>query len=298
MRRYTARPHDTWRPVLTSVRPLVDARSGLVAGAGSALVRVGARLLCVQDDARAALWIEPGSGALEPLPLGGSTARLAKRTKPDFEAAFVAGDELVVLGSGSAPGRAAVVYAPLDGRPVREVDASALYATLAARLGAVLNLEGAVLVSSARGELVRLFHRASSPERGASATFDVELGALRCGAGPVLDEARYDLGGVLGVPLAFTDAALLPDGRIAFLAAAEDTVDPVEDGAVLGTVLGVLDPDGPRVAPIVELDGSPTRRKLEGLALDADGRGAYSVTDPDDVERPAELCRLEWLAAI
>ena len=95
--------------------------------------------------------------------------------------------------------------------------------------------------------------------------------------------------------------ALLPGGRIAWLAAAEDTDDPVADGPVAGTVFGIVDidatgTDGSRAgsarwAPILESDGTPSTRKAEGLVVDADGRGGWLVTDRDDPDLPAELCR-------
>ena len=76
--------------------------------AGSALARFGKRLAIVQDDALwLAWWNERGELLAEPLPVSGVPERLFedKRLKPDFEAAVVLGERLLVLGSGSLPSR-------------------------------------------------------------------------------------------------------------------------------------------------------------------------------------------------
>src|SRR5688572_3771266 len=76
--------------------------------AGSALARFGKRLMMVQDDALWLAWWD-GRGTLcaEPLPADERGERVFddKRRKPDFEAAVVVGQRLLVFGSGSLPAR-------------------------------------------------------------------------------------------------------------------------------------------------------------------------------------------------
>jgi hypothetical protein len=67
----------------------------------------------------------------------------------------------------------------------------------------------------------------------------------------------------------------------------------VDDGPITGAAVGVVRGEQGRWAPLLEPDGTPSRRKVEGVALDADGRGGWLVTDPDDAEARADLCRLD-----
>jgi hypothetical protein len=142
------------------------------------------------------------------------------------------------------------------------LDADPLYLAVEAALEETPNLEGAVLLSDRRA--VRLFHRRAGAEGRAGAMIDVTL----------------------------ADAAPGPDGRLFYLAAAEDTPNAVDDGPVIGAAVGVIHGGDARWAPLLEADGAPSERKAEGLALAEDGRSGFVVTDPDDASRPAELCRV------
>jgi hypothetical protein len=95
------------------------------------------------------------------------------------------------------------------------------------------------------------------------------------------------LGELDGVTLGFTDGAALDDGRWLFSAVAENTTDSYNDGACLGTVIGLVERDG-RVRRLAQLDG---QWKVEGIALAADG-GLLLVTDADDPQVAASLLRL------
>ena len=91
--------------------------------------------------------------------------------------------------------------------------------------------------------------------------------------------------------MAFTDAAAL--GRhIVYLAVAEDTPDGIADGAIHGAGVGILKGSEARWDVLNEADGSISKRKVEGIALDAAGGGGL-LTDPEDARRAAELCRVE-----
>jgi hypothetical protein len=76
-------------------------------GAGSALLKIGERLLAVHDDAFRVSWIDLPSLNVTPLVLAGDGAPLPKATKPDFESAvYTRRDESVyLLGSGSTAAR-------------------------------------------------------------------------------------------------------------------------------------------------------------------------------------------------
>ncbi|RJS45047.1 DUF6929 family protein [Nocardioides cavernaquae] len=255
--------------------------------AGSALLAVGDRLLVVGDDAHTATWIEPSSGGSRAQVLAGDGGVLPKPLKPDFEAAVVDPDGSVwLLGSGSLSNRWLVTrLSGPDHAEVTSYDRAEVYAAIATHLGTAPNLEGAVFA----GNVLRVCHRSTGalPD----VVIDLPSDVLRGGRTRVLATTRLAPAVVGGVPAHVTDLALLPDGRIAFLAAAEDTDDPVADGPVAGTVFGILEGDRAWWAPILEADGSPSTRKAEGLVIDPDGSGGWLVTDRDDPSLPAELCR-------
>jgi hypothetical protein len=266
--------------------------------AGSALVEVGGRLLVVQDDALAVAWVTLGRGdappAVEPWALEGPGRALLKAEKPDFEAAIVGpGGAVVLLGSGSTPRRRRIARLEIAEGRAALLDAGTLYLALEGALGGAPNIEGAVLL----GDVLRLFHRGSGAEP--SATLDVPAAALDGGMARVLAMSSWDLGAVPSalapgrlVPLSFTDAAPGADGRVYYLAAAEDTPNAVDDGPVAGAAVGVLRAGEARWTPLLEPDGTASIRKAEGVALAAGGGGGYLVTDPDDEGTPAALCRV------
>jgi hypothetical protein len=78
-----------------------------------------------------------------------------------------------------------------------------------------------------------------------------------------------------------------------YLAVAEDTPNAVDDGPIVGAAIGILAGGKARFALLEEPDGTPSLRKVEGIAVDLETRTTFLVTDPDDPGRPAELCRVE-----
>ncbi len=250
--------------------------------AGSGLRWFEGQLVVVQDDVNAlarVAWRRDLGGPETATPLvlpagpGGlrhfSAARGNKADKLDLESCAVLPDgRLLVLPSGSTPARERLVVVAPGGTPVVH-DGAPFFAALRGRVdfaGHSLNLEG-VAVSH---DQLWLFQRGNGarPAEGAS---DAAPGRTGCGArrtpGPVsavgrlplaaflawLDGAAavptldrvwpVDLGSAGGVAYGFTDAAPLPDGRIAFLAGAEDSPDTFHDGAVLGARIGLLSPE-------------------------------------------------------
>lgn len=255
---------------------------------GSALLRIGAdRLLALHDDAFRVTWIRLPAMDLAPLVLRGGGASLPKALKPDFEAAVLAGDTVYVLGSGAAPNRCSIATIDLTAGAIEIVDRPKLYDRMHDALpgGTRPNIEGAVRA----GDRLLLFHRGVGTP---NAVLELPFGTLSGAEPRVLDTVVVELGAFDGVPLSFTDAALLTDGRIAFVAAAEDAPDAVADGPVTGSVIGVLEDraSAARWTPVTAPDGSPFRAKVEGLAIDASG--AWLLTDADDPSRPSLLARV------
>ena len=195
-------------------------------------------------------------------------ARKAAKLDLEAVAALPAGG-LLVLGSGSAPGRHRGFVASLDGEDVSELDLAQLHAAIARALGGPVNLEGAEWHA---GRLV-LAHRGVGGEP--SALVRVSWPALA-----VEDVETVACGTLDGVALGITDLAALPDGRLLTSLSAEDTDNAYDDGAVTGSALAIAGQEPWR------LDGP---WKVEGIW--SDGREVLMVTDADDRAAPGLLLR-------
>ena len=225
-----------------------------------------------------------------------------KALTPDFEVllrlpAFSAHPHgaLLALPSGSRPNRRIGASLALDasGRisgPPRILDLSPFYVPLQ-REFPDLNIEGAVIVE----EQLVLLQRGGKP-RPISALVHLPLARI-CDAinasGPSVGSTAPDkvhlieLGDVAGVPLALTDGAALPDGRIVFCAVAENTADSYVDGPCLGAAVGVIDQGGQvefmlRLQPDAKVEGIHAAQGEDRLEL-------MLVTDADDPSVPASL---------
>lgn len=276
-----AQRDDGVRCRITAAAPLRSVR------AGSALLRIGARLLAIQDDSFAAIWIDPATRATTPLVLRGTGEPLDKQLKPDFETAFAHDGRIWVLGSGSRPNRCCIARIDLARREAPLFNALPLYGALERALGRTPNIEGAV----PSGDRLRLFQRGPGRTPGGNFTVDVAIDVLDGAEPRILAVRGYDLGAVGETFLGFTEA-VLHRKHVVYLAVAEDTPDGIADGAIAGAAIGVFDGKTARWNQVTEADGAPSRRKVEGMALD-DAGGGWLLTDPDDAAVPSELCRIE-----
>lgn len=246
-----------------------------------------------QDDGR---WLRLFAGELP------EAAAERKALKPDLEAlvrlppfAGYPGGALLALPSGSRPNRQTGALlglqasGALSGDP-RAVDLSALYAPLLLRFPA-LNIEGAVI---REGELVLLQRASGAHPDNALIGFALSrlLEVLSADEELRLPElaarvTKIDLGHIDGVPLGFTDAAVLPDGRLVFSAVAENVDDTYHDGPCVGAVIGVLGLDGQvqgleRLDPVLKIEGVDARQEGAVVRL-------LLVTDADDRAEPGVL---------
>ena len=274
--------------------------------AASGLMHTGSSLCVIADDALD-LAVFPGEGEepgrLERLLRGELSSDQSERkaSKPDFEAltmlpAFEGHPHgaLMAFESGSKGDRHYAVVCPLaaDGALAgerREIDLAPLYDELKGEL-AELNVEGAPVA----GERMLLMQRGNGPagENGViELSLERVLAAIAAGA-PLDGSAlvrirRHNLGAVDGVPLCFSDAAPLPDGRLVYSAVAEGKGSG-GDGAFGAAVVGVIEPHG-TVSVEQRLDPPA---KVEGVEARVGGNGAIElllVADGDDPEQPAPL---------
>jgi len=295
------------------VDPAQHPRGQAHLSAASGLVRRGRRVVVVADDElHLGLFEEAADSDTAAAP--GTLMRLLegelpaekgqrKKAKPDLETLALlpplpgcAAGALLALGSGSLPRRNTAVLVALDvqgapnGRMAR-VDLTALYAPLRKQF-ADLNIEGALVVS---GELLLLQRGNQGDPRSACIRYDWNrIAPWLAGTQAVPPAAKsvqtMPLGLVDGVPLGFTDGVALQGGAWMFCAVAERTNDSVQDGACVGSVIGIVEPDG-TLGPIYPLQGAP---KVEGIAAQADGDDwlVTLVTDADDPAVPSQVLRV------
>ena len=279
----------------------------------SGLARWRGGVAVVSDDASFVGLVDVATGLCAPitLPAGAGGVRQFedrrgnKAGKLDLESLFADGDRLIALGSdsGLAVRRHAIV---IEARgDVRAVAIPRLYAALrrpALGRGA-LNLEGATVL----GDDVVLGNRGGDVGDDGLATIDafarVPRAALRAlladpdGAPvPAIAWTPLALGALANVALRLTELEAIGD-RLFFAATAEATTSAYDDGAVAGSVIGVIDGDEraagavPRWAVVVDEHGAPLVAKLEGLA--ADGAHLVASVDADDPDAASELLALE-----
>jgi len=278
--------------------------------AASGLARINGQIALIQDDASFIALIDVETGRARALPLPADDGvrqfhdtRGNKHDKLDLEACVVVDDTLLAFGSGSLPKREVVVGLRLDEGPdVRVVQASALYGALRAETrfaGSQMNIEAAVVI----GDQLRLFSRgngrASETQRAVNASCDVELRQLlahleapdHLPAPTPTNVIVYELGTLEGVPLGITDATTLQT-TVIYAAAAESSPNAIDDGAAVGSAIGVLDGSNePRWAPVTLPSGALFAGKVEGILMAGDR--LIAVIDMDDPEMPSELCTIE-----
>ena len=256
------------------------------------------RLVVIQDDASFLAVVASDGVSAVKLPRGIDGRRRFevsignKLDKLDLESCVAIDDELWAFGSGSLPIREKICR--VQHATPRVLDAAPFYNRLREALGGPLNIEGVARL----GPELWLFHRGNTGAADVGpAILKVSLDAMRAwldarAALPLVDSLEgFDLGSIDGVRLGFTDA-VAHAGQVLYLATAEAASNAIDDGAVLGSQLGVITRDSVRATPLTDHAGKPV--KAEGLALDPEhpGRGWISL-DPDDPEKPATLLEIE-----
>ena len=272
--------------------------------AASGMAQVGQRLFVVADDEHSLGVFDlavDGPGRMVRLFEGQlpSDHRERKAKKPDLEAitalpAFpgYAFGALLGVGSGSKQNRQRAVLLHLDEHgaidgDIGHFDLAPMYEPLRDRL-VDLNIEGLFIC----GNQLCLLQRGNR-DSGINACIwfdwhDVGRWIQGAAAAPAARSIReFDLGGIDGVRLCFTDGAALQSGGWVFCAAAEDTPDSYTDGRCVGSAVGIVNPDG-HLLRIEQIAGG---FKAEGIAVAVDGDPLelLLVTDADDRRAEAHL---------
>lgn len=280
----------------------------------SALERIGTFWYIAGDDASELYRLDDafrlvGTTPLVQAPASGSP-RTTKAAKLDLEAmtavAWRGRNELLAFGSGSkTPERdfcfRTDITDPGVPRLMTQASLTALYDVLRAAPEFVstqkLNLEAA----AATGDELYLFQRGNISGNNALAAYDLaafmQFLAGQTNVPPPPRIARFTLPALQNRNSGFSAATLLNDAQILFAATVEDTDNEIDDGATLGSFIGMLERrDTWRVlwtAAVTESDNI-VPVKIEGLALLRADRHVYqcaAVTDSDG--EPSELLHIE-----
>jgi hypothetical protein len=269
--------------------------------AASGLVVLSDRLCVVADDELFLASYDFAGRPLARVPLFPGELpeehRARKAQKPDLEALAALPDgRLIALGSGSTATRTrAALIDPQRAWGVTAIDLAPLYAELAARLPD-LNIEGATI----QAQRLWLAQR-GNVAHGGNACIELDLPAALgdLARGTLSAQALrgvhpVELGALEGVPLGLTDLAAHPRGGLLFSAAAEGGASTYEDGACVGSVIGLLGARG----EVLRVERVSAACKLEGLApatprSEDRARWLFLVADPDDRSRRAPLYRAQ-----
>lgn len=190
---------------------------------------------------------------------------IAKKDKFDFESIALKGNKLHILGSGSTSKREKRITYNFDTEKIVEKDLTKLYKQLketASISDDELNIEGALFNT----DKWYLFQRGN----GANSRNGIFI----------LNNSLKDSGDIKFIPIqlpkikhietSFTDAILVED-KIYFLATAEDTTSTYDDGEILGSLVGRMNPETFEVECTIQLSDT---HKFEGLTF-------YKTTNTD-----------------
>jgi hypothetical protein len=218
-----------------------------------------------------------------------------KRVKPDLEALALLPDRsLLALPSGSRArritgARLALSRGAVAPDSVTTIDVGPLYAALGLEFDD-LNIEGVAVTDR---HVVMLQRGNGASRENAVIWLDRRATLARLGRDRAITPreirrvARVDLGELRGVPFGFTDACALPNGSVAFVAAAEAGDSTYEDGACLGSAIGIITRAG-AIDAVRPLRG-PARKVIKAEGVWISGTRAWFVTDADDPGVPSVL---------
>jgi len=215
-------------------------------------------------------------------------ANIPKSEKPDFESIAHFQDTLYIFGSGSTTKRNAMIEFDLRQKmKIATNDLSDLYAVMQS-FGNIkpedFNLEGAVY----DGQNWYLFNRGNGIS---NKNMLFTLHAKKLNEGFSLLSNDYKLPKIKGIRSSFTDAVLVND-KLYFLATAEDTQSPYDDGEVLGSFIGRIDVQTMKIDYTKKISST---HKFEGITIFSNSNDKIEFLlceDKDTDELKTEIYKL------
>jgi hypothetical protein len=200
---------------------------------------------------------------------GKGIGRISKKEKPDYEAMELVGpDEIAVFGSGSKTDKRNGMLRIFLGDPLRleKHDLGDFYSILKKMSG--LEKDFNIEAAAADGDRLYLFNR----KKNLIFVFSYKsLLEFLQGLGPMpqTEIYRYQLPFIDGVEAGFSGATFY-EGKLLVTASVEVTDNPVDDGIVLGSFIGILPtedgvPNKKAIWILVETTGEPV--KIESITV-------------------------------
>lgn len=190
----------------------------------------------------------------------GPQENIPKKDKPDYEAIAIKEDSIYLVGSGSGENRNLIGHVNLKTKALYpHIDATDLYLAMQGFVEITpedFNIEAAVN----DGTTWYLLNRGNGPKKQ-NGIFTLN-GTMNDTSFQIVYNP-IKLPKINGVPATFTDACLA-NGKLYFVAAAENTTSTYSDGAVAGSLLGRINLDKMKVEKTVVISD---KNKFEGITV-------------------------------
>ncbi|AWA29986.1 hypothetical protein HYN48_07805 [Flavobacterium magnum] len=214
-------------------------------------------LYLIADNSQYLYVFDPATDRCSTVPLAADPAEhIPKPAKPDVESLTLYKNRIYAFGSGSKPNRCLLYIYDLRSGSVVTEDLSARYESLqrsASVPASEFNIEGAVFRDGHW-----LFFQRGNGAGGCNGVF-----ISRNEPGNAVRFVPVHLPDIDGFAASFTDATTVGDA-IFFLASAEDTKSTYEDGTIIGSIFGRMNPENYHVEDVMMIPG---RHKFEGLTF-------------------------------
>lgn len=234
-------------------------------GSASGLFFNGSSLFLISDNSHMLYEYKLADKKLEKIAIApqnhtGPLENVAKKDKADYEALTAMGDDLYLFGSGSTEKRNTILHIDSQSKKVYPpIDATDLY--LAMQSFSEINAENFNIEAAVNnGSTWYLFNRGNGP-KGQNGVFTLDGDINETSFQIIYNDVT--LPHIDGAPAGFTDAVLV-DGRLYFIAAAEKSESTYHDGEVAGTLIGRIDPESMEIE-FTEVISQ--KNKFEGITL-------------------------------
>lgn len=226
-------------------------------GSASGLVFNGNSLFLIADNSTYLYEYQLNDSVLNKIPLvENAQENIPKKNKPDFESILKKDKEIYVFGSGSTPNRMNYLAYNIETKTIVSYDLSKILGYFSSQFNIQqdeLNIEGIVY----NNELIYFFQRGNGKNKVNAVFIFHNFGnnkpEFRLITLPKINE----------VEATFTDAVMVED-KIYFLASAENSNSTYDDGEVMGSLIGILNPITLAVEKTVIISNT---QKFEGITL-------------------------------